>query len=177
MRQLAFRILCLWSFAVAFVSPIRGDEKKEPPRPEELKALALYLGEWKTEGVNKVAEWNPKEIKFTGTDSNQWTLKQRFMAIKGVNDTLQTESLALTGYDERKGMYMSRFFDSQGTIGEWQGKFEPKTKTFTWSFEEGGLIGMGQNRFTENTNEGFFLIKDKAGKVYFDMTFKNTRKK
>ncbi len=121
----------------------KEDKKAEgiPPKPPELKILERYLGNWNTETVKNVAEWNPKEVRTTATVTNQWELDGRFMQQRG-KESNGAEHIQVRGYDPLKKQFRLWHFDSQGSTVYANGTWSEVAKTMTWKADLGnGFTG------------------------------------
>src|SRR2546427_8518000 len=103
--------------AVAFSLMVLGGARGQEQSAES-KVLNQWVGTWKTEFVNKPAEWNPKETKMTGTITCKWVLGGKFVEEVGASLGKGIEHRVLWGYDPQKKAYRYWFFDSNGTTGE-----------------------------------------------------------
>jgi len=165
-------------FAVAVglmaLGAARGQEQSE-----ETKVIGRLVGTWKTEFVNKRAELNPTETKFTGRVTCKLVLGGKFIEEVGSSLGKDVEHRVLWHYDPQKKAYRYWFFDSNGTAGDGVGTWDEKTKTMTWKTEPGdGLIGTAAHHFlNDDTYEWTYVIKDNQGKVFLDYYGKHTRAK
>jgi hypothetical protein len=164
--------------AVGFGLILLGGASAQEQAPE-LKVLDRWVGTWKTEAINKPAEWNPKETKIAGTVTGKWILGSKFVEESWSSQAGGSEHRFLWSYDPQRKMYRNWFFGSDGTTGEGTGTWDEKTNTMTWKTEPGpGLTGNATCRFLDaDTYEWTYIIRDGAGKAYLDMKGKHTRVK
>lgn len=121
------------------VGPAFGDDP--PPKPPELAVLEKFIGTWDTKATIKVAEWTPKEVRTTGTITNEWVLGGRFVQGKG-SDSLKLHFVTHWTYDAQRKAYRTWFFDSNGQALEWGGKWDEKAKAFVVKNDMGnGITG------------------------------------
>jgi hypothetical protein len=167
------RILVI-SFGLIFAGGVHAQEQTP-----ELKVLGQWVGTWKTEFVNKVAEWNPKEVTATGSITCKWILGGKFAEESGSSLGAGVEHRLILGYDPERKVYRDWFFNSEGNTVEGLGTWDPKTSTMTWKAEAGpGLTGTARHHFLNaDAYEWTYVVKDGAGKVYLDMKGKHTRVK
>jgi hypothetical protein len=145
----------------------------------EQKVIGQWVGTWKTEVVNKRAEWNPNEVTATGTITCKWILGGKFVEESGSSLGPGVEHRLVLGYDPQRKAYRDWFFNSQGDTIEGEGTWDAKTSTMTWKSEAGpGLTGTATHHFfNADSYEWTYVVKDGAGKVYFDVRGKHTRVK
>jgi hypothetical protein len=149
-----------------------------PAKPPELKGLDRYIGKWKFEIIHKPAAWTPKEVRVTGTSTNEWVLDGWFQHHK-VKDDQGNEGIDIMTYDPRKRAYRSWHYSSLGYATEMTGTWDEKTKTFTVKGDFGdGITAIATMRFLDNDNrESTLIAKDATGKIYLDSRGKLTREK
>lgn len=149
-----------------------------PPKSPELKVLDRYVGNWNTEIVNKVSERNPKEVRVSGTLTNEWVLDGRFMQMRGKSST-GVENIQMRTYDSQKKQYRAWLFDSTGTAASSIGQWHEQTKTMTWKGDQGnGITAISPVRFVgDDTIEWKLGARNEEGKVFMDMegTFKRRK--
>ncbi len=164
---------------LAFVLAASQEALSQPPaKPPELKVLDRYVGNWKFETVHKPAAWSPKEVRISGTSTNQWVLGGWFQHHK-VKDDQGGEGIDIMTYDPRKRAFRSWHYSSQGYSSEMIGAWNEKTKTLTAKGDFGdGITAIATMRFIDNDNrESTLIAKDGAGKIYLDVRGKLTRQK
>jgi hypothetical protein len=156
----------------------KSEKVEGPPKPPELKVLDRYLGTWDTETVNKVAEWNPKEMRIAARFTNEWVLDGRFMQMKGKSST-GVESLQMRTYDPQEKRYRAWVFDSKGTAATSRGTWDEETKTLTWKGDLGdGITATNSVRFVgTDAIEWRLVARNDEGKVFMDMEGKFRRRK
>lgn len=145
----------------------------------ESKILNQWVGTWKTEFVNRVAEWNPKEVKATGAITCKWILGGKFVEEAGFSTSPGVEHRLLWWYDSNRKAYRQAFFSSEGTTLETSGTWNEKTSTMTWQSDAGpGMTAISTHRFLDaDTYEWTYIIRDAGGKTHLDMKGKHTRTK
>jgi hypothetical protein len=153
-------------------------ERKGEPGPAELKVLEGYLGNWKAETVRRVAEWNPKEVRTTGTVTNEWVLDGRFMQQRG-KEFNGAEHIQVRTYDPQNKQFRHWHFDSLGGTASANGTWNEDSKTMTWKADLGnGITVTNTVRFVGSDRiEWRVLTRNDAGKVFVDAEGKWTRKK
>ena len=148
-----------------------------PAKPAELKVLERYIGKWKFEATARVAEWNPKETKYSGTSSNEWVLDGRFQHHKVKFDD-GTEGIDIMTYDADKKAYRNWSFRSTGFTSETAGEWDEKSKTMTMKEMVGEVTIVTSMRFVDNDNREMTVVaRDAAGKLYIDTHGKLSRTK
>jgi len=133
----------------------------------ESKVLDQLVGTWKSESVNKVAEWTPREVKSTGSITCQWILDGKFVEEAGSSTTPGVEHRMLWWYDPNRSAYRQAFFSSEGVTLETVGTWDAKAHTFTWKSEtQPGMTAVSTHHFVDaDTYEWTYVIKDGGGKV------------
>ncbi|MBL7661605.1 DUF1579 domain-containing protein [bacterium] len=98
------------------------------------KTLNAFAGKWNTTTKSYYSpDGTPAVSK--GSVENSWILGGRFLQekYKGQMMGKPFEGLALTGYDNSKGAYVSTWTDNMTTgVMNSTGTFDPQTKTFTY---------------------------------------------
>lgn len=142
----------------------------------ELKVLDRGLGNWLHTCTNLKAEWTPKQTQFTITGSYTRILDGRFVQGKGKSSDGHT-FLQVETYDAERKCYRRWFFQSNGHTSEDIGKWNPDTKTMTWSHSMGGNRTSTQTvRYLDaNTYESSVLVKDRDGTVYYHLEIESAR--
>jgi hypothetical protein len=171
--------LALLVFPLSLALPcgaIAADEK--PAKPAELKALEALAGSWDTQATFKGGEGAKDEVRVTGSVKCEWILDGRVLQGKG-SDSLPTEFLGQWTYDTNKKAYRSWFFNSNGNVVEWAGKWDADAKSFLFKQDLGDGV---TDNFTihiadANTIEFSSEAKGKDGKLHFAMEGKWKRKK
>ncbi len=159
-------LICAGSF---FAFPSHGTAQP-PAKPPELKVLNRFIGKWKYETISRKAEWSLKEVRSSGTSTNEWALDGWFQ-LHNVKDEGGTESIQILTYDPRKKAYRYWGFYSNGLIKELTGAWDEKAKTLTMKADLGGGIrAVEKFTFRDSDNrEATLVVKDAAGKIYLDM--------
>lgn len=160
--------------SLMLLSVAQGQDKSP-----ESKVFNQWVGTWKTEFINKPAEWNPTEKRMAGNITCKWILGGKFVEEVGSSLGQGIEHRVLWGYDSQKKTYRYWFFDSTGTIGEGLGTWDEKTSTMTWKTDPGsGLVGTATHRFLNpDSYEWTYVIRDTQGKLYLDYQGKHKRVK
>lgn len=164
--------------AFSLEKPKEDKNAEGPPKPPELKVLERYLGNWNSETVSKVAEWNPKETRITGTVTNEWVLDGRFIQMRGKSST-GAESIQLGTFDLQKKQYRAWVFDSTGTAANADGQWDEDAKTLTWKGDLGkGVTANNAVRFVgTDTIEWRMVARNGEGKRFLNMEGKFSRRK
>jgi hypothetical protein len=160
-------------------APVKLQERKKSRAcPPHLKALEAYSGTWDTETINKVSEWNPKEVRTTGRVTNEWVLDGRFMLTKAREST-GSEGIQLRTCDDWNKPFRAWHFDSKGSAVSSAGTWDAEARTMTWKGDLGnGITGTNRVRFAGTDSIEWKLVaKNGAGKVFLDMEGKFKRKK
>ena len=149
-----------------------------PPKPPELKVLDKLIGDWDFKMVSKVAEWTPNEVQVTGTLTREWILDGRFVQEKGKQSD-GVEALVTFTYDAGRKAYRSWHFSSTGLISQSQGKWDEASESLLFQSDmDNGMTATSTLHIIDNdTHEWTAIVKDKAGKVFFDGGGKCTRRK
>src|SRR5687767_10371585 len=121
--------------AVALGLIVGGAADAQEKTPEA-EVLDRWVGTWKTEFVNKAAEWNPKEVKTTGKITCKWVLGGKFVEEAG-SGTNGVEHRVLWWYDTSRKAYRNAYFNSEGNATDATGTWDAKTTTMTWKAEAG----------------------------------------
>jgi hypothetical protein len=157
--------------------PDNPKEKKGAAGPPELKVLDRYLGTWKTETVKKVAAWNPREMRTTGTVTNEWVLNGRFIQQRG-KELNGAEHIQIRGYDPETKQFRHWHFHSQGSAIAATGSWDQDAMTMTWKTDLGnGIAGTNTVRFVgSDTIDWRLVARNEEGKVFVDMEGKFQRR-
>jgi len=115
--------------AIAAEKPAKDKTDTEPSA--ELKLLYKFVGNWQGSMIVHKTKQNPNEIRGTDMLSCVRVLGGRFTMNKTVASDGRT-GLHLTTYDMQRKCYRIWFFDSNGFVSEFQGKWDDETKIFTW---------------------------------------------
>ncbi len=162
------------SMSLLFCASATAQEKTP-----DAKVLDQWVGNWKTEFVNRVSEWNPKEVKSTGAITCKWILNGKFVEEAGASTAPGVEHRVLWWYDPEQKLYRLAFYSSEGTTITATGTWDEKTKTLT-SKSDGmpGMTAVSTNRFlSPDLYEWTYVIRDAGGKSYLDMKGRHTRMK
>jgi hypothetical protein len=158
----------------------KGGKKAEstPPKPPELKILDRYLGTWNTETLKKVAEWNPKEVRTTGTVTNERVLDGRFVQQQG-KESNGAEHIQMKTYDPQRKQFRLWHFDSQASVVNSNGSWNQDAKVMIWKADSAkDITGTNTVRFVgSDTIEWRVMVRNDAGKVFVDMEGKFIRRK
>lgn len=149
-----------------------------PVKPDELKVLERFIGKWKFEFISRPAEWTPKEVRMTGTSSNEWLLDGRLQQHK-VKFDQGGDGIELWTFDARRRSFRSWSFDDDGRVSEMSGSWDVKTNTLTRKSEIAqGITLVLTTRFVDNqSREIVGVAKDSEGNIYLDFRTKVSRTK
>jgi hypothetical protein len=155
--------------------PVASAQEKDLP----LKVLEKRVGTWTTHTRGKSAEWTPEAFENKGEEKIELIMNGRFLQGKVRTQPGNVEALWLTTFDVDKKAFRLWYFSSQGDIVETLGQWDAKAKVMTWTNEpQPGVTAIAHWRFvSDDVFEWDLRAKDRAGKVYLDMTGKLTRKK
>ena len=150
-----------------------------PAEPPELKILQHFVGTWTTELIQKRAEWTPKEVRVTGTDTTEWVLGGRFIQSKTRSADGKSENMRLATYDAQKKEYRRWSFDSGGAFNEASGQWDEGSKSLKWEGRAGEEIPVviKVRVVDRNTIEWTLIAKNGDGKVFLDFEGKAVRDK
>lgn len=151
------------------------------PAPEEMKILALLVGEWTTEIVARPSLTAPEGFKAKGRSRSEWTLNGHFLRIEAtsVSERGKTQLTVLTTYNARAKQFRQFTFSSDGVAGETVGTWDEKTRTITWESVNlpGGWTGTGKTVLDEEHPSNSILVKNERGETIRDMIATGTRAK
>lgn len=110
-------------------------EQMSRPGPEH-KRLEFMVGTW---NVHMKIDMGPvmpgaPAMTSTGTAETKWIIGGRFLQTTTTStiDDIKTESMAIHGFDNRKGVYTTYGIDSFGTYAVWaDGTFDEASNTLT----------------------------------------------
>lgn len=164
---LAYLALCPLAFAAA------------PPPAKESDSLAILkkrVGTWEAETIYRKAVWTPKEVKLTGTETGEMTLKGKYLESRSKGDTGETKLLAT--WDERQSVYRVWYFDSEGVTSQGSGSYDEKAKTLTWDVSVVGVTTVVKWKFVDDdTFEWEMTSKDDSEAVLLDVKGTMKRKR
>lgn len=146
--------------------------------PPEMKVLNMRIGTWNAVCSGKSAVWTPDGLELKGVEKIESTLKGRFIQGKTVNSD-KSEAAWMATYDIDSKTYRFWFFNSFGSHSQSKGQWGERTRTMTWTGTNAERITTTAHwRFIDaDTHESDALAKDRAGKIYLNMTGKLTRQK
>ncbi|MDP6543379.1 MAG: DUF1579 family protein [Phycisphaerae bacterium] len=171
----AIVVASLANGAIAAEKPAKTKPAAEPSA--ELKLLYKFVGEWQGTTIVHKTKQNPNEIRDTHTLSCVRVLGGRFTMSKIVASD-GTTGLHLTTYDMQRKCYRIWFFDSRGFANEVQGKWDGKTKIFTWRSTDKENTTVTRSWYADdNAAKWNSEAKDPNGEVIFRMQGKYTRVK
>ena len=149
-------------------------EPTAPPVPAEMKELSPFLGTWTvTEFVSKVAEWTPKEVRTQGeTATTQPIMGGRCLVDDGSGHH------GVWSWNAEEKAYHYTYFGGAGDRIELTARWDAASRTMTTTGTmPNGVTSRGTIHFPDaNTKEWHIVATDAAGKVYLDMSAKETRK-
>lgn len=164
---------------------IYGTLLAQPPaeKPPELEALGQHVGDWKSEVTSRKAVWTPEEQKLKATNHREFILDGWFLMDNELNhDVAHPEkvgkSLSLLTYDPSEKQYVTWYFQSSGLMDRWTGKWNPETKTFTWTVDdppENTTATVTETFADADTLKGHLTYTDDSGRSMFDMVWTRTR--
>jgi hypothetical protein len=174
MRTLSLVLLT----GLAVLSSLHG-EPAAPPIPAEMKALDRFLGTWTEMGfVSKVAEWTPQEVRSKGAVAvTRIILGGRCLADDSVSSDDGAMHHGVWSWNAEEKAYHFTYFGSAGDRLEVTGHWDEAAQTMTTTAPmPNGVTMRGTIHFPDaNTKEWHAVATDAAGKVYLDMTAKQTR--
>lgn len=154
-------------------------EPTAPPVPNEMKELSPFLGTWiEAEFVSKVAEWTPKEIRRQGgTATTQPILGGRYLVDDKASSKDGSGHHGVWSWNAEEKAYHYTYFGEAGDRMEFTAHWDAASQTMTVTGPmPNGVTMHGTIHFTDaNTKEWHMVAKEAAGKVYLDMTAKETR--
>jgi len=179
-RTKVFILISALAVTLVAAGPVAAEKpaKDKPPEPSaELKRLYKFVGNWQGTTIIHKTKQNPKEIRGTHTLSCAGVLGGRFTMSK-IEAPDGTTSLHLNTYDVRRKCYRIWSFHSQGFANEFQGKWDSKTKIFTWHCTDKNVPTVTRSWYEDdNTGKWDSEAKDPDGEVIFRMEGKYTRVK
>ena len=152
----------------------------EPVIPPEMKALNPFLGTWtQAEFVSKVAEWTPKEIRTRGaTATTQPIMGGRCLVDERTFPEDGSQHHGVWSWNAEEKAYHFTYFGEAGDRMEMTGHWDEASQTMTISAPmPNGVTMRSAIHFPDaNTKEWHAVATDASGKVYLDMTSKETRR-
>ena len=121
-----------WIKVRASAFPPQGLTHVPPPARGKLTPeLERYLGEWSSTTLVK-ARGGP-ESKMSGSDSVVKAYEGTFLMSTVDAGGNRGELIELITFDTEKNAYRMWTYTAQGAVIEWDGKWDDKSKTLTWS--------------------------------------------
>lgn len=155
-------------------------EPAAPPILPEMEALSPFLGTWaESEFVSKVAEWTPVEVRrHGGTATTQPIMGGRCLVDDRTSPSDGSEHHGVWSWNAEEKAYHYTYFGAAGDRMELTGQWDAASQTMTTTGSMPNDVTMrGTIHFTDaNTKEWHIVATDAAGKVYLDMTAKETRR-
>ena len=143
-----------------------------------MKVLERLAGTWDTESVNRVSEFNPTETRATGTAGAELTLGGHFVVCRSFDDGENLHGMATYTYDSARKQYRSGLFDSMGNSVEAVGRWDPDTRTLTFTAEQKSRVGWYRFRFIQGSTMEYTIVgKDTRGGTPLDVHGRWTRRK
>ena len=161
-----------------FVMTLPG-EPAAPAVPPAMDALRPFAGTWtETEFVSKVAEWTPKEVRRQGgSATTQPILSGQYLVDDRTGSPEGSGHHGVWSWNAEEKAFHYTYFGGAGDRMELTGHWDAASKTMTTSGPmPNGVTMHGTIHFPDpNTKEWHVVATDAAGKVYLDMTSKETR--
>lgn len=178
-----FLVLSAAVACLAFSTSASAQPPKE--KPKELAALGPIVGDWTSEVTSKPAAWTPEEKKFQTSNHAEFVLDGWFLQHIEVNHVVGepdkvTKAIWFSTFDPEAKEYVTWFFQSTGIMGRFTGRWNPTTKTFTFTPQEPpqNTTGFFEERFpNKDLIEGKLSYKGTDGQNMFDMVWTRTRQK
>jgi hypothetical protein len=152
-----------------------------PPAPEELKVLAPFVGQWKTEGTIRPSLRHKEGYTSKGETSCQWMHNGHYLRLEAFGDSKQGrfESTTIISFNRTTGQFRSFAFSTDGIVGEGVGEWDDKTKTLTMkaAISSPGWTGLSQFTIEKDRFVQSLLIKNDKGEVARDVAATSERKK
>jgi len=165
-------------------------------RPEELKVLNLWVGEFDAEMTIKPGKWVTNGSHTKLKVKSEWALNGRFLRSEGKGQRLQDgqkqteEFMTLTTYDRGRKQYVGSVFFSVlgGGADYWGGSFNVQSQS-TWNADTRTMTTMTKDSDSGITAKGTFhwidddtykwhnVTKDADGNVVMEQTAKGVRRK
>lgn len=152
-------------------------------KPNELKVLRQYVGDWTSDVTSKPAVWTPDEKKYKTSNHAEFILDDWFLQHIEVNHVVGdpekvTKALMISTYDSPSEKYVTWFFQSSGVLGKWTGKWDANGKALKLTDIDPPLNTTA--KFTEafpddSTINGTLSYTGNDGQKMFDMVW--TRKR
>lgn len=178
MRNLVKATTVVAAVGVILFSGMPGEARKATATQQspESKVLDRELGNWLHTYTYLKGEWTPSQTQGTITGSCERILGGRFVQGKFEASDGQT-ILQLDTYDAQRKCYRRWLFQSNGQTSGHIGKWNPDTKTMTWTHSmDGDLTCTQVDRYVDaDTLEFSVVIKDPDGKVYYHVKGKSVR--
>lgn len=145
--------------------------------PPETKVLERFGGTWSMDQTMKTADG--REIKLTGVATHKLVLGGRFLESTSVTKPGEHQVLQLSIYDEKRRIYRSWYFDSNGQSGEWKGTWDNDSKTWTQAANLGhGHTATSTFRFVDDATIASSLTgRSPDGRVSLEVLGTFTRQK
>ena len=137
----------------------------------ELKILNRWAGDWNVDVKFEPARWTPEGSEKTETKESKWILQNTFLEeIRHDSKPSIGEHRALTGFDMRKRLYRTWYFDSNGNRNTASGTWDEKTATMTWmsDLDTGGQLRATDRFIDADTHEYSIVIKRPDGELLMD---------
>lgn len=173
MRSNTRRLSVLVAVLITITRPLQS---ADPPldSPEQ-KVLDQWVGKWQATYKVPKAEWTPEEKTGTAALTTTRVVGDRFVQEKSEHSDKSSGSLILT-YDAQKKRYRGWWFSSAGHANESTGEWDDRTRTMTWTSEEGSITTTTTHRVVDADNtEWAVLAKDRDGRILFRMEGHNVR--
>lgn len=169
-------------FAVALLSiscfSVSLRAADDPTISPEQMVLDRFLGTWQTEYRLPKGEWTPVEKTGSADLIYRRVLGGQFIQEDGTHMDESTALRMLT-YDAQRAEYRTWFFSSRGQANEAKGQWDAKSMTLTWTdvaAAPNGITSRARHHFlNDNEFEWDVEVRDKAGKIVFQMEGKAKR--
>jgi hypothetical protein len=159
--------------AVLMHTDVRAQDSSAPP--PEMKVLERLVGTWRVENIGKV----PEETRSTSITKRELVLGGRFVQETGGPEKGKPTYMCMQTYDSNRKTYRGWFFHESGSCSESTGTWDESSQTFTFTNRPGGgAMGVTTLHFLdEKTLDFSWIVKDKSGKISFQMEAKAVRQK
>ena len=178
MRSL-FKTTTVAAVAVLLISGLPGmaQEATTIQQSPESKVLERFVGTWKMDQTMKTA--NGREVKSTGFITQRLVMGGRYAEATSVSNPGEQQVLQLFTFDDKKRIYRSWFFNSNGQSSEWKGTWDNDSKTMTRTANLGrGNTGTATTRLVDDDTMEFALTgKHRDGRVFVEIRSTLTRQK
>lgn len=109
----------------------------DPTRPSEMMVLDRLVGTWRNE-VTITTENAPDKPKAESRRAKaESVLGGRFVELTEANESTGGSDYSLAWYDANAKQYRRWFFDSQGRIHDFTGRWDDAAQTLTWTTPDG----------------------------------------